>query len=190
MGGPSQISFLQVSCQVMIVKRPSDNTHLFAVDKIPGNRSVPIVQRDFKFFSGFCFQFFAIANALAVKRHSLRLPRSLFLRLSFREHETILLRLQSKIPTNRRIQIFLFSNRIEVTSPGRIPNTLTIEKIKTGNSALRNHTIVKYLDNLRYIDALGRGVPMIVREMGEKVTFREEGELFKVIVSYGKDIHL
>jgi ATP-dependent DNA helicase RecG len=101
-----------------------------------------------------------------------------------------LLRLQSKIPTNRRIQNFLFSNRIEVTSPGRIPYTLTIEKIKTGNSALRNPTIVKYLDNLRYIDALGRGVPMIIREMGEKVTFREEGELFKVIISYGKDINL
>jgi ATP-dependent DNA helicase RecG len=88
---------------------------------------------------------------------------------------------------SRRIQIFLFSNRLEVISPGRIPNTLTIEKIKTGNSALRNPTVVKYLDNLRYIDALGRGVPMIVREMGEKVSFREEGELFKVVISYGED---
>jgi ATP-dependent DNA helicase RecG len=91
---------------------------------------------------------------------------------------------------SRRIQIFLFSNRLEVISPGRIPNTLTIDKIKTGNSALRNPTVVKYLDNLRYIDALGRGVPMIVREMGEKVTFREEGELFKVVVSYGEDSNL
>jgi len=84
----------------------------------------------------------------------------------------------------RRIQVFLFADRVEVSSPGRIPNTLTIDKIKTGNSALRNPVIVKYLDNLRYIDALGRGIPMIVREMGEKVNFREEGELFKVVIFY------
>ncbi|MGF1638704.1 MAG: ATP-binding protein [Cyclobacteriaceae bacterium] len=85
---------------------------------------------------------------------------------------------------SRRIQIFFFSNRIEVISPGRIPNSLTLEKIKTGNSALRNPVIVKYLDNLRYIDALGRGVPMIIREMGKKVSFIEEGELFKVVIAY------
>ncbi|MGK7394613.1 MAG: RNA-binding domain-containing protein [Candidatus Cyclobacteriaceae bacterium M3_2C_046] len=86
--------------------------------------------------------------------------------------------------TSRRIQILLFSDRLEITSPGRIPNTLTIEKIKTGNSALRNPAIIKYLDNLRYIDALGRGIPMIIRQMGDKVAFSEEGELFKVVIRF------
>ena len=82
----------------------------------------------------------------------------------------------------RRIQIFLFKDRLEINSPGRLPNTLTIEKIKTGNSALRNPSLIKYLDNLRYIDVLGRGIPMVVREMRDRVQFVEEGEIFKVKV--------
>ena len=69
---------------------------------------------------------------------------------------------------------------MEVTSPGKIPNTLTLEKIKTGNSSARNHLLLKFLDNMRYVDGLGRGIPMVIREMKERVEFEEIGELFRV----------
>ncbi len=81
------------------------------------------------------------------------------------------------------IRIFLFSDRLEVISPGKLPNTVTLEKIKAGVSYSRNSVILKYLENLRYIDKLGRGIPMIINETkkaNKNVIFEEIGEEFKV----------
>ena len=82
-----------------------------------------------------------------------------------------------------RIRIFMFDNRIEFISPGRLPNTVNIEKIKYGVSYAVNPVIVKFLENMRYIDRIGRGIPMICREAAnsnKRVTFEEIGEEFKV----------
>ncbi len=81
------------------------------------------------------------------------------------------------------IRVFLYHDRLEVISPGKLPNTVTLEKIRSGVSYSRNSVILKYLENLRYIDKLGRGIPMIIREaenIGKKVVFEEIGEEFKV----------
>lgn len=46
------------------------------------------------------------------------------------------------------IKIFLFKNRLEIISPGKLPNSLTVEKIKSGISIHRNpilNSICKYL---------------------------------------------
>ncbi|RWX52016.1 putative ATP-dependent DNA helicase recG C-terminal [Candidatus Electrothrix marina] len=69
-------------------------------------------------------------------------------------------------------------------SPGRLPDTLTIEKILTGNSAPRNYFLLKYLDNMKFIDGLGRGVPMMRREMGERLRYQEEGEILRLILDF------
>ena len=37
--------------------------------------------------------------------------------------------------------------------------------MKVSNSIHRNPLIVKFMENLRYVDGLGRGVPMIFRTM-------------------------
>ena len=66
-----------------------------------------------------------------------------------------------------KIRIFMFDDRIEFRSPGRLPNTVTIEKMKIGISYARNPFLVKYMENLRYIDQLGRGIPMILKAMRE-----------------------
>ncbi|MGM0509381.1 MAG: RNA-binding domain-containing protein [Fusobacteriota bacterium] len=82
-----------------------------------------------------------------------------------------------------RIRIFFFDNRIEFINPGRLPNTITIEKLKAGVSYAVNPVIVKFMENLRYIDKLGRGLPMVYREakkLGKEVIFEELGEEFKV----------
>lgn len=83
---------------------------------------------------------------------------------------------------NQFISIYKFMDRIEITSPGKLPNTLTLEKIRFGNSAPRNIALVRFLDNLRYIDVLGRGIPSIIQELQDRVHFQEEGQLFKVTV--------
>ena len=84
----------------------------------------------------------------------------------------------------QRIQVFLFRDRIEVRSPGRLPNTLTLRKIRYGNSAPRNLLLLKYLDNMRYIDGLGRGIPLMIQALGERIHFAELGEIFSVTIRF------
>ena len=67
--------------------------------------------------------------------------------------------------TGSQIRIAIFDNRIEFVSPGRLPNTVTVEKLRSGVSYATNPVLVKFMDNLRYMDRLGRGFPMIYREM-------------------------
>ncbi len=85
-----------------------------------------------------------------------------------------------------KIRIFMFDDRIEFHSPGKLPNTVTIEKMKIGISFARNPFLVKYMENLRYIDQLGRGIPMIIKtmkEVGAKEPFlQESGEEFILTV--------
>ena len=33
---------------------------------------------------------------------------------------------------------------------------------------------------MRYVDGLGRGIPMIIKEMKERVKFEEIGDIFRV----------
>jgi len=81
-----------------------------------------------------------------------------------------------------KIRFFMFDDRIEFHSPGRLPNTVTIAKMKIGVSYARNPFLVKYMENMRYIDQLGRGIPMILKTMknkGSKEPILEEiGEEF------------
>ena len=82
-----------------------------------------------------------------------------------------------------RIRIFMFEDRIEFISPGRLPNTITVEKLKAGVSYASNPIIVKFMENLRYIDKIGRGLPLVymtATQNNKKVVFEEVGEEFKV----------
>jgi ATP-dependent DNA helicase RecG len=55
---------------------------------------------------------------------------------------------------------------LEITSPGRLPNTVTVEKMKSGYRATRNELIKEVLRDYRFIEATGLGVPRkIVRGM-------------------------
>ncbi len=83
------------------------------------------------------------------------------------------------------IRVFLFADRLEVISPGRLPNTVSIEKLPIGTSFARNPTLVRFMENLGYVDKLGRGLPMVWQEakkLGQQVQFIESGEEFKVVL--------
>lgn len=81
-----------------------------------------------------------------------------------------------------KIRILMFNDRIEFHSPGRLPNTVTIDKMKIGVSYARNPFLVKYMENMRYIDQLGRGIPMIFKTMrdlnAKEPELKEIGEEF------------
>lgn len=85
-----------------------------------------------------------------------------------------------------KIRVFMFGDRIEFRSPGRLPNTVTIEKMKVGVSYARNPFLVKYMENMRYIDQLGRGIPMILKKMKEagakEPLLMEQGEEFVLTI--------
>ncbi len=60
---------------------------------------------------------------------------------------------------NSTIKIFIFDNRIEIISPGSLPNTLTVENIKSGISIVRNPVL---FSNARYVMpfvGVGSGIP-------------------------------
>ncbi len=57
---------------------------------------------------------------------------------------------------------------MEVISPGRLPNTVSIEKLPVGTSYARNPVLVRFMENLGYVEKIGRGLPMVCREAAER----------------------
>ena len=56
------------------------------------------------------------------------------------------------------IKVFVFSDRVEITSPGKLPNSLTIENIKNGISILRNPVLLSTAQYLLPYKGLGTGI--------------------------------
>jgi ATP-dependent DNA helicase RecG len=57
------------------------------------------------------------------------------------------------------VRLFIFDNRIEIISPGHLPNNLTVEKIRTGISNIRNPILVSYIaKGLLPYHGLGSGI--------------------------------
>ena len=85
-----------------------------------------------------------------------------------------------------RIRVFLFDDRLEIRSPGRLPNTVTVEKMKAGVSYASNPVLLKFMENLRYIDKLGRGIPMVNQtaiQNNKQLDLEETGEEFVLTLS-------
>ena len=47
-------------------------------------------------------------------------------------------------PVSMSIRLFIFDNRVDIVSPGHLPNNLAVEKIRHGNSIIRNPILVSY----------------------------------------------
>ena len=56
------------------------------------------------------------------------------------------------------IMLTIFSDRVEITSPGRLPNTITTDGMKAGARYARNQTLVNIMRDYGYADAIGMGV--------------------------------
>ncbi|MBI3336419.1 putative DNA binding domain-containing protein [Candidatus Peregrinibacteria bacterium] len=87
------------------------------------------------------------------------------------------------------IRVFMFDDRIEVMSPGRLLPPITIEAMQKGEveSRLRNPVIVEVLDRLGgYIEKLGTGIRRMIDAMKEHdlepPRFELQGDLLKVIL--------
>jgi len=56
------------------------------------------------------------------------------------------------------IEVGCYSDRMEIVSPGALPNTMTVEKMIAGQRSPRNPLIVEILRDYGYVDARGMGV--------------------------------
>jgi len=65
------------------------------------------------------------------------------------------------------VQVRVFSDRLEVMSPGTLPNGVTPEAMRIGVSVHRNPFLVEFLRGRQIIDALGRGVVLLIEEAAE-----------------------
>lgn len=84
---------------------------------------------------------------------------------------------------NAPIRVFIFDNRIEIISPGALPNSLTIENIRMGNAVVRNPLIVTFASKLMRYRGIGSGVRRAIKEEPELQLINDtEGEQFKVVI--------
>ena len=72
------------------------------------------------------------------------------------------------------VRIFVFNNRIEIISPGHLPNNLTVEKIRAGNSNIRNPILASFVAKgvLPY-RGLGSGIKRALAEWPD-ITFVDD----------------
>jgi ATP-dependent DNA helicase RecG len=56
------------------------------------------------------------------------------------------------------ITLGIYADRLEIQSPGRLPNTVTFDGMKAGMRYARNQTLVNVMRDYRYVDFRGMGV--------------------------------
>ena len=90
------------------------------------------------------------------------------------------------------IRLLMFSNRLEIYSPGRLPGHVTLDNLKDERYS-RNEAIVAVLSDLGYIERLGYGIDRMISTMQEAglpaPIFEEMAAGFKVtLYSAGDDL--
>lgn len=87
--------------------------------------------------------------------------------------------------TGDGIRLFIFSNRMEVTSPGGLPGPVTIANIKDERFS-RNPAIVQVLSDMGFIERLGYGVDRVIDLMQQQnlhaPEFEETDGGFRVVL--------
>ena len=82
---------------------------------------------------------------------------------------------------NSPIRLMVFDDRIEIVSPGCLPNNLTIEKIKLGTAIVRNNLLTSYSSKLMRYRGFGTGIIRALKEQPNiEFTNDESGNQFIV----------
>jgi predicted HTH transcriptional regulator len=84
------------------------------------------------------------------------------------------------------VQVCLYDDRIEVSSPGMLYGGLDLETAKLGKSTCRNEAIAEAFHYMRIVEAWGTGLPRIINRCKEyglpEPLFEEFGDGFKVTI--------
>lgn len=81
------------------------------------------------------------------------------------------------------VRVFIYSDRIEIISPGHLPNNLTVENIKAGNSNIRNPVLASFAYQILPYRGFGSGIIRALEQYPD-IEFIDdrEGNLFKCII--------
>ena len=88
-------------------------------------------------------------------------------------------------------RLVVYRDRMEVTSPGALPNGMTIEKIKAGQQSPRNPHVVRILRDYGLMDDRGMGIrrkviPLMRERNGTEPVFEATGDHFRVTLWKGE----
>ena len=82
------------------------------------------------------------------------------------------------------IQVAIYDDRLEVTSPGGLYNGMTYEEVMNGHSKIRNKGIANIFSQMGLVDAWGSGIKRILNAAEEyglpKPRFQEFDNMFRV----------
>ena len=85
------------------------------------------------------------------------------------------------------VEIVSYSDRLEVTSPGTLQNSMSVEKMLAGQRSPRNPIIVEIMRDYGYVDARGMGVrrkivPLTRDYSGRDVQFDLTDDFLKLVI--------
>ncbi len=84
---------------------------------------------------------------------------------------------------NAPIRVLLFDDRLEIISPGRLPNSLTVDDIKYGNPIVRNNQIAAFASRTMPFSGLGTGIKRALERQPNIEFFNDfEGDQFKAVI--------
>ncbi len=68
------------------------------------------------------------------------------------------------------VRLFVFDNRVEIRTPGQLPNTVTIEAMRLGGAhVVRNPTIYTLFARLGLVTGIGSGVYRMIQVVREAI---------------------
>lgn len=81
------------------------------------------------------------------------------------------------------VRLFIFQDRVEIISPGHLPNNLTVENIKLGNSNIRNPILASYATKILPYRGIGSGIIRALKAFPD-IRFEDDrdGNQFKVFI--------
>ncbi|GJQ22876.1 hypothetical protein BIY37_10030 [Candidatus Brocadia sapporoensis] len=85
------------------------------------------------------------------------------------------------------IAVWIYEDRIEIKSPGGLPNTITIEKMKVGVKYHRNPVLAQYFFDANMVERAGQGIPKSnrwLKENGNPTLDIKEDEHEVVVTMY------
>ena len=68
---------------------------------------------------------------------------------------------------NSRIQVAIYDDRLEITSPGGLMPGVTLDKMREGYSKIRNRALAHAFSYMNLIEAWGSGIPKLLEAMRE-----------------------
>ncbi|MBE9478644.1 MAG: hypothetical protein IMY80_01660, partial [Chloroflexi bacterium] len=80
------------------------------------------------------------------------------------------------------VRILVFSDRVEIISPGHLPNNLTIENIKMGDSIIRNPILASYATKILPYRGIGSGIIRALKEYAD-IDFEDDHDGNRFIVT-------